>query len=57
LDSQFLTRYGLGHYVSCSQSEGRPLFSIRGNETDKMIAHARRLIEDIYPGDARVRII
>ena len=50
-ETNFLTNYGLQHYVSFSRSGGEKIFSIDGSENPKMIDHARHLISEMC-GDA-----
>jgi hypothetical protein len=56
LETTFLTKYGLRHYVTASRAIGKTVFSIQGSESDKMIAHARNLIAEMYDGPATVRV-
>ncbi|MEO9899668.1 hypothetical protein [Nisaea sp.] len=49
-ESIFLTNYGLQNYVSFSRSSGANVFSIKGTENSKMIAHAQTIISEMYGG-------
>ncbi|WP_193181388.1 hypothetical protein [Nisaea sediminum] len=50
-ETTFLTNYGLQNYVSFSRAGDEKVFSIDGEETPKMIDHARFIISEMY-GDA-----
>lgn len=40
----FLITYGLHNFVSCTDIAGKPVFSIKKQQGDKMIGHAKALI-------------
>jgi hypothetical protein len=57
VNSTFLTKYGLHHFVAFSNSNGDSVFSIAGSQDPKMIDHARYVIEENFPGNPVIVLI
>jgi len=57
VNSTFLTKYGLHHFVAFSNSNGDSVFSIAGSQDPKMIDHARYVIEENFPGNPIIVLI
>jgi hypothetical protein len=55
-EENFLTRYGLQHFVTCTQSGGQHAFVIKGQEGQKMIKHAESLIKGRHGAAARIQV-
>lgn len=53
----FLVKYGLHHFVSCASKAGKHVFTIRKNERDTMINHAKSLIEGGYGDGAEIKLV
>lgn len=54
MNSTFLTKYGLHHFVAFSNTSGDNVFSIAGSQDPKMIDHARYVIEENFPGTSTI---
>lgn len=50
----FLTKYGLQHYVKFARTVGAGAFWVDRNESPKMIDHAHSIIREMYDGTATV---
>ncbi|MEQ8666490.1 MAG: hypothetical protein RIC16_12290 [Rhodospirillales bacterium] len=53
-ETNFLTRYGLRHYVTSAKNLDAPVFSIDSSESAKMIRHARNIIHEMYDGPVTI---
>lgn len=47
-EQNFLVRYGLHNFISCTQINGRITFLIRGIVSQKLICHAEHLITEAF---------
>jgi hypothetical protein len=56
IEENFLTTYGLQHFVSSAQSGEQHLFVINGDESQKMINHAEMLIKGHYGAAAHIQV-
>jgi len=48
IEQNFLVRYGLHNFVSCSRLNGKSTFFIEGMESQSMISHAEFLIKENF---------
>lgn len=48
VESNFLIKFGLHHFVSYSNGSGASQFVVDGDEGPTMIAHAKHIIEEMY---------
>lgn len=48
IESNFLIKFGLHHFVSYSRNKGESRFFVDGTESKTMIAHAKNIIEEMY---------
>ena len=55
-ETNFLTNYGLHHFVAFSKSSGTNVFSIKKTESLKMINHARHIITENF-GEASTIVV
>ena len=55
-EENFLTRYGLQHFVTCTQSGERHAFVINGEEGQKMVNHAESLIKGRHGATAHIQV-
>ena len=55
-EENFLTTYGLQHFVTYAQSGAQHAFVIKGEEDQKMINHAASLIKGRHGADARILV-
>ena len=56
-EENFLTTYGLQHFVTYAQSGQQHAFVIKGEEGQKMINHARSLIKGRHGAAAQIQVI
>ena len=56
-EHKFLITYGLHNFVTFSQPTGKRTFTIQGLETQKMIGHARSLIQGNYGESVLIQVI
>ena len=56
IEENFLTTYGLQHFVSFAQSGEQHLFVIKGEEGQKMINHAETLIKGRYGAAVHIQV-
>ena len=47
-EENFLVRYGLHNFVSCTRLNGKNTFFIKGMESQSMICHAENLIKETF---------
>ena len=52
----FLITYGLQNFVTHAHASGMHLFFIKSMESQKMIRHARTLIEETYGDAAAIQV-
>ena len=55
-EHNFLITYGLHNFVTHARSEGRHLFTIHGMESQKLIGHAKSLIDGSYGKTADIQV-
>lgn len=55
-DHNFLIIYGLHNFVTHALNNGRHTFTIRALESQKMIRHAKALIDGCYGTNATVQV-
>jgi hypothetical protein len=55
-EQKFLITYGLQHFVTFTQPDGEPTFTIQGEESQKMIRHATSLIQGSYGKPAHIQV-
>ena len=53
-DMDFLTKYGLQHYVTHTHRNGENFFSVAEYTNAKMRDHAKNIIREMYPGVSTV---
>ena len=56
-DYKFLMTYGLQNFVTHTQSGGKSTFTIRKQESQKMVRHAKSLIIGSYGETARIQVV
>lgn len=56
VESKFLIRFGLHHFVSHSKDDGTARFVVDGSEGQTMIAHAKNIIEEMYGAPSIVSV-
>jgi hypothetical protein len=55
-DHNFLVTYGLHNFVTHAKREGKHVFTIRALENQKLIRHARALIDGCYGQAAAIQM-
>ena len=56
LESNFLIKFGLHHFVSHSGGNDMSHFVVDGREGETMISHAKYLIEEMYGAPSVVSV-
>ncbi|WP_425405001.1 hypothetical protein [Hwanghaeella sp.] len=56
VESNFLIKFGLHHFVSHAKGDGTSRFVVDGSEGPAMIAHAKYLIEEMYGAPSVVSV-
>ena len=54
--SRFLIRFGWHGFVSHSRIDGENHFTVDGGESQKMIAHAANLIEEMFHAPSTITV-
>lgn len=55
-DHNFLITYGLHNFVTHAIRDNKPTFTIRAQQGQKMIRHAKALIDGFYGASATVLV-
>jgi hypothetical protein len=56
VESNFLIKFGLHHFVSYSNGNGPSQFVVDSDESQTMIAHAKNIIEEMYGAPSVVSV-